>query len=639
MYQYRKQKLPPVRRYYLTQFGGYHHRPVIDSGECYDMENLTSDDYPLLSVRKARYAYADLDGSPMQDCVALHSRSDHPVVCNSFGQILCHGNALDGLLVTQNGTVPAAMLPKKIVSMGAWCVIFPDKVWFNAVKLANGDTMTAGEDFGTLENETRVRKGTAGYIGGETVLFTSVFCDGTQYTPYDADHITYSAEPPVSPASGDYWCDTAEPSVRLRIYDAASGCWSPVLSSYIRITATDAQGQAKPIGSGFSAGDGIRISGLDGRNVQAEETDPVRNRVQMLNGPHILADCTQTALVIEGCLGAASVSAVNASIDEDIVFSRKVPQMDHIVECGNRLWGCRYGLTDGRRVNEIYACKLGDFKNWNCFSGISTDSYIASRGAEGEFTGAAALGDTPLFFREHSVEKVYPSADGAHRILTVSHPGIQRGSGQSAAVVDGVLYYKSSDGIYAYTGSVPRRISDKLGDTEYFDAVAGSCGKKYYISMRDAKGQYTLFAYDTANKLWHREDHTRFFFTAEYQGALYFEDGGNHAQKIGGVEVCTNVPWMAESGIIGLVTPNQKRVGRLTLRLRPETGMRMRVFVQYNSDGQWHEKARVCGDSLHTVTVPIVPVRCDHMRLRLEGIGGMQLYSVAYTVEQGSDIP
>ena len=639
MRQYQNRKLPPVRRYYLTEFGGYHHRPAIDSGECYDMENLTSDDFPLLSVRKARYAYADLDGSSMQNCIALHSRSDHPVVCNDFGQILCHGYALDSLLITENGTVPAALLPKKIVSMGAWCIIFPDKVWFNAVRLANGDTMTAGEDYGSLENETRVKKGTAGYVGGETAVFTSVYYDGTGYLPFDAESITYGAEPPSAPAHGDHWCDTAEPTARLRVYDAASESWAPVLSSYIRITATDAEGQPKPVGRGFSAGDGIEIGGLDGRNVQAEETDPVRNRVQMLNGAHILADCSDTALIIEGCLGAASVSAVNASIDEDIVFARKVPQMDHIVECDNRLWGCRYGLTDGERVNEIYACKLGDFKNWNCFSGISTDSYAASRGAEGEFTGAAVLNGTPLFFREQSFEKVYPSASGAHRIVTVDRPGIQCGSGQSAAVIDGVLYYKGADGVYAYTGSVPRRISDKLGDTEYFDAVAGHCGKKYYISMRDAEGQYGLFVYDTARKLWHREDCTRFCFTAEHRGCLYFEDGGDHAQRIGGVAVCTNVPWMAESGIIGLITPNRKRIGRLTLRLAPEPGTQFRVSVQYDSDGQWHEKVRICGDGLNTVTVPIVPVRCDHLRLRLEGIGGMRLYSVAYTLEQGSDLP
>lgn len=639
MRRYRKTARAACKRSYLTVFKGYHHRQVIESGECFDMTNLTSDAYPLLSVRKARDTFAYLDGSSMQYCAALHGRSDHPVVVNDFGDIICHGHTLAGLLVTQEGMIPASMLPKKIVSMGAYCIIFPDKVWFNAVRLANGDTMTEGEDYGSLENETRVRKGTSGYVGYDTIRFTSVYSAGEGYIPYHPDRITYSAEPPSSPANGAYWCDNANHEATLKIYDSALGSWEPVVSSYLRITATDKDGNSVLIGKGFSAGDTVEISGLNGRNVNAEQEDPIRSQIQNLNGRHLLLACTDTELVIEGSINAAAVTEGNPSQDEDIVFSRTVPDMDFVVECGNRLWGCKYGLVNGERINEIYASKLGSFGNWNSFYGLSTDSYTASRGAEGAYTGAAVLGETPLFFRENSFEKIYPSAEGAHRIVTVTAPGIQSGSWQSAAVIDGVLYYKGADGVYAYSGSLPRCISYKLGDEPYHSAVAGSCREKYYISMYDAQEQPQLFVYDTLRGLWHREDNTAFYATAEFDGALYFEDGMQYAQKIGGVEACTNVPWMAQSGTIGLLTPDQKRIGRILLRLQLEKGAEMRIYVQYNSDGHWHEKGRMHGNSLHTVTVPIVPVRCDHMQLRLEGIGGMQLYSVAYLTQQGSDVP
>lgn len=47
-----------------------------------------------------------------------------------------------------------------------------------------------------------------------------------------------------------------------------------------------------------------------------------------------------------------------------IELERKAPEMDFVIECGNRLWGCRYEVTDQSRLyNEIYASKLGDFKN------------------------------------------------------------------------------------------------------------------------------------------------------------------------------------------------------------------------------------------------------------------------------------
>ena len=69
---------------------------------------------------------------------------------------------------------------------------------------------------------------------------------------------------------------------------------------------------------------------------------------------------------------------------------RSVPEMDFVIESGNRLWGCKYGVVDGKAVNEIYASKLGDFKNWNCYAGRSTDSYVATRGSDGPFTGVHA---------------------------------------------------------------------------------------------------------------------------------------------------------------------------------------------------------------------------------------------------------
>ena len=74
--------------------------------------------------------------------------------------------------------------------------------------------------------------------------------------------------------------------------------------------------------------------------------------------------------------------------------------MDFVIESGNRLWGCRYGKAlNGETVNEIYASKLGDFRNWYCFAGISTDSYTASVGTDGAFTGAVTYMGRPIFFK------------------------------------------------------------------------------------------------------------------------------------------------------------------------------------------------------------------------------------------------
>lgn len=640
MREYVSAKPPVTRRSFLRVFGGYHHRPVIDAGEWYDMENLTSDAYPLLCVRPARQTGVTLDGSALTDCIALHERSDHPVVLCKDGSILCGGHTLAGLLVTENGSVPASLLPKQVVSMGARCIVFPDKVWFDAVRLGNGDAMTAEEDYGSLDCETRVRKGEPGYLNADLLTFTSVYSTGTGYTPYAAGTVTYADTPPEEPENGALWCDTTSlRQARMMAYDAAQSVWIETQDTYVRLTAADAQGQTLSIGAGFSAGDGIELSGLNGANVIAGETDPVRSHIHNLNGHWTVEACSETWLVLRTAIGAAAVSTHNASIDKDIVFARRAPDMDFAVSCGNRLWGCRYGVENAERINEIYACKLGDFKNWQSYQGIATDSYAASRGAEGEFTGAAVLGDTPLFFREHSFEKVYPDANGAHQIVTVNYPGIGRGSSRSAKVLGSTLFYLGTDGVYAYAGSVPQNISYRLGDGRLTDGAAGVLGEKYYLSAVDEDGKPQLFVFDTRRGLWHREDSTRFLFAACFEGALYITDGQQSVQKIGGTQSRKGVRWMAESGLIGLELPEQKRIARLILRLQPDLGADVRVLVEYDSSGVWHEKCRLHGSSLHTASLPIVPVRCDHLRLKLEGIGGMRLYSIAYHTEQGSDVP
>ena len=44
------------------------------------------------------------------------------------------------------------------------------------------------------------------------------------------------------------------------------------------------------------------------------------------------------------------------------------------------------------------------------------------------------------------------------------------------------------------------------------------------------------------------------------------------------------------------------------------------------------------GNNLRSFAVPIRPRRCDHLRLRIEGEGDAKIFSIAKTIEIGSDI-
>jgi hypothetical protein len=315
--------------------------------------------------------------------------------------------------------------------------------------------------------------------------------------------------------------------------------------------------------------------------------------------------------------------------------------MDYVCEAGNRLWGCKYGLVDGEPIDEIYGCKLGDFKNWNCFMGISTDSWAASVGSDGQFTAAFNYLGYPTFFKEESIHTVAISSAGAHRIQTTVCSGVQRGGWRSVAVAGEVLYYKGRSGIYAYDGSQPVEISAALGDVRYTDAVAGSVGKKYYISMRDDTGTSHLFAYDTAKGLWMREDNTRAMMFAAADGDLFYID--EETKKLVSVygskgELEAGIAWEAVSGIQHYEEPGHKYLGRYNFRVKLNKGTSFKLLMQYDSDGVWHDRGTVNGDRLNTFTLPVIPRRCDHLQFKLVGTGEFQLFSITRIYEAGSDM-
>jgi hypothetical protein len=264
------------------------------------------------------------------------------------------------------------------------------------------------------------------------------------------------------------WTDTSSTPHVLKQYSETSEMWIQIATTYIKISAPN-------IASAFKQYDAVKISGFPSDVPQLKElegnTFPLWD-VYHDEGNDERAEGTNDYIVIIGILDEAGPH------ESDLRIERNMPNMDFIIESENRLWGCHYGVaTNGEVVNEIYASKLGDFKNWNCFMGISTDSYVASVGSDGKFTGAITHLGYPLFFKENYLHKVYGNYPANYQVQTNACRGVQDGSEKSLAIVNEVLYYKSRNAVCAYDGSLPAEISSALGDSSYFDAVAGSHGQ------------------------------------------------------------------------------------------------------------------------------------------------------------------
>lgn len=605
-------------RQMIDAFGGYNHNLRINDGEFFDMKNLTSTYYPVLSPRGKRGVYTTVSNPQ-----GMISKDSLCYVDN--GSFYINQYKVDGLELSDS--------PKTLVSMGAYVVIFPDKKWVNTACFSETTGEPIADDgYGDIDAEYETL---ADDDGAVWTKFTLCKADGSSYDsvlPSDKEP-TGTEDAPIP--NGTLWLDTSSSTHSLKQYSESSGLWVSIATTYVKI-------ESPQIDKKFELYDGINISGLGDEYVlndytaeDAEITGHTREQLKDLDGSAVVWAKGDNYIVVIGILDEEKI------ISNKISITRKMPETDFVVESENRLWGCRYGLsTDGKFVNEIYASKLGDFKNWNCFMGLSTDSYVASCGTDGRFTGAITHLGYPLFFKENCMHKVYGNYPANYQIQTTVCRGVQRGSQNSLAIVNEVLYYKSRSGICAYDGSLPAEVSSALGDVAYDSAVACGHGNKYYISMKDNNGDYHLFVYDTSKGMWHREDNTQVTFFCSCRGELYYTDSEGTSIKTmngSGTQETDLVEWMAETGVIGVDSPDKKYISKLNVRLSLNIGTRVYIFIQYDSMGEWHHVSSLSGTVLRSFSVPIRPKRCDHMRLRFMGEGDAKVYSITKTVEQGSD--
>ena len=580
-------KLKPLRSRRVTtdRFRGYEHRLRIPDGAFFNTENLCGDQYPLLSSRRPRGLVANLE-----DPGGLLEKDAPCWVADGTLYVNGYATALTGLSPGE----------KQLVSMGANVLVFPDKVYYNTADPT---------DFGSME---------ASYTTLGTVTYTPCDVDGKPYT------ITSTgAREPTAPENGEIWIDTADGGTVYRQWSQVSLLWVEIETVYTRIGFTS-RGEIPRL---FRQYDGVSVSGS-----QKEE----------LNGEKILYalggdENTDDYVVVTGLLREAYTDE-----ERQLKLERRLPPMDYVCECQNRLWGCFYGSDGEKNLNEIYCSALGDFKNFRQYLGLSTDSWTASVGSDGPWTGAVNYLGSPCLFKESRIHRVSVSAAGAHRLEETVCRGVQRGSHKSLCVVGETLLYKSRTDVCAWQGGFPQSVSGALGEESCYEAAAGSIGEKYYISMRNAAGAWSLYVYDLGKGLWYREDGLHALCFARCGDSLYCIDGETGAlwdlQGAAG-EREARFSWLAETGVQSYETADRKYLSRFDVKLQLARGGSMRVWLNYDSGEDWLPAGEIEGRGLETVLLPVRPRRCDHLRLRLEGEGELRLFSITRTLRKGSDLP
>ena len=598
-------------------FGGLNETYACSEAEYSAGVNFSARDFPALSTRKPRrklHALTGLNG--------MYHLNGLLTIC---GKDIIY-TPDDAGADTVSCTNAVSDSRKALVGIGTKILIFPDKLAFDT---ADGRVSALGAAWKAED---------------QSVQFTPCDAAGKTYQPD-----SYGREEPEKPADGQLFLkveDEEHPwssTGTLEVYSTSSGNWTAVPLDYCRITAAGAQKL-------FAQWDTVTVSGTAARQAGMWEE---------LNGDLVVYDLLENGLRVKvtpkgecfyGTLVQGADSARWTSLDgketrsfavsTPVRMERRVPDLDYITECDNRVWGC------SSKENVIYACKLGDPTNWFSYRGIAEDSYAVTVGSDGDFTGASTCLGYVLFFKENCIHKLYGSKPSDFQLSAIRCRGVARNASRSLCVLNETLYYLSPDGVMAWDGSVPSKVSEKLNTARLSNvraAVGGALDGRYYLYLvRDSGGEKPeerLLVYDTERGLWQEENGCSYEM-ASTGGQLYLWDGADiwaadpsresDWQTTEGVEA--TIPFELITGDIGLDGAEDRYLSRLTLRLDADCASTVALEVSYDGGGWEPVAAWQVRGQRKNFDQSFVPRRCSTLRLRLRGEGQITLRSLARTI-------
>ena len=663
MLPYIKAVKKPSKKYSVV-FRGINYGEGTQDGEFADTYNLSTDQYPCITQRAERIKEKEYN---------------KPTTLHSKGKLL----VIDGTDVYYGDTKVGEVTEgkKQTVTVGNYIVIFPDKKYY---KVPTEDDQDG--EFGSMEEEyqstylsftaSTIKRAVFPFLAGDTVTIS-----GCETTENNKELVIQTAEnDSLTFAEGSFTEATESAEVTITRRDIRIDSTSIQFSDN-RIILTNAQVFS------FKVGDIVTITGS--RNAENNKELVIKavpapailefdyRFVNTSAGSDLITitrkgaeiKCTRLsfstsaitkegkefkfregdAVTITGCSNNGNnkeaeiiirgVTADELTFDDNafseatetgvVTIKRTVPDLDFICESNYRLWG-----THG---NTIYSSKFSDPFNFKVFDGLSNDSYYIDVGSEGEFTGCIPYSSHICFFKENTLHKLYGSKPSNFQITTVNVYGVQSGSEKSMQIVNEQLLYKGVGGVYAYTGGVPELISPNFGNKRYSEAVACCDGEKYYISMKNGEN-WNLFTYDVAKNIWLREDDTKAVDMTFYDGKVYYLDAEGGLYYIDKTADRSGIEWSATFCTMHETMNERKGYSKFHLRMDMSEGAWLAVDIKTDNDLQWKQVYTTHNEKAKTVSIPIIPTRCDSIDIRLRGKGQCTIKAFIREFTTGSDV-
>lgn len=639
-----------IRKSTQTRFGGLNHNPGAGDGELYAMKNLGSDFYPLMSTREKRGKNATL-------------YRENNVTAIFSGRKLSWISG--GEFVTKNKNNYEMRFyglttgRKTIAEINNITVIFPDKAYYDRNqnifgrldaertsrqddelvyssidRMQNHDS-SVGENAEYQVNNVHKPTGVQDFAVGDIVIQKDLI---KTWTFNGSDHYDM-VEVGAGVVTNVEYVTASVINLTVQVESGKMGKRYVYRSSLYRQGAV----QSVTFGDGTLYGESAEANTitLNDANWSSyfREGDAITiegSEIEENNGTFIVREIDGDEMrFYEHTFTNGTDTGTN------IVFRRTVPDLEFVFECGNRIWGC-YGQT-------LCASKIGDPFNFNVFDGLESDSWATSIGGGEDFAGGIEFQNYPTLLSGDALYKVFGSAPSNFELVKCSCTGLEPGSKDSLAIVNEMLFYLSRNGVCMYAGGLPTVINRSFGTERYRNAVAGSDGLKYYVSMQDSEDVWHFFVYDTQRDQWHEEDNTQVYGFAYWNGTLHYVDAAIKKIQFTGNPRTWNgyitteeedFEWYAEFTDFTDDSPNKKGISKIQIRADLDVGATCTVKLMIDSSGDWitPKDGTIEENGKRSYYLAIIPQRADHYRMRIEGRGGCKIYSITREYYVGSEL-
>lgn len=342
-------------------------------------------------------------------------------------------------------------------------------------------------------------------------------------------------------------------------------------------------------------------------------------RGTVTSGKKSMVEFNQYILIFPDKAFYDTVSDTFGSFANGTIVTSANPDIDKATVHNNRVFGIKGA--------NIYASKQGDFKEWNVFNQLNTDSWATDVAGAVDFKTIGNYQNHVVMQSDVNMFELYGYKPSNFQVQET----VKVGSFVFSYVeLESVLYFANSDGIYAYAGGVPRKISQGI-DIPFKSAELGSDGRKLYASVFDGT-EYHLFVFDSDTGLITRYDNLNVIqFTVHEGHMLALCSDGKVYKFDSGTET---IEWELET--IGFIDDYFSRSGVKNIEIHAEmsANSHLNVFVQTDNDKSWRLVKNFISESSKMLLLP-VNISTNWYKIKIAGRGYVKINAIKRVATKG----